>query len=57
MNPIPQFFRPLGRLDLALIACNAGPGFAERYARGKTARCGETREYVRRIPTRPRRRP
>jgi hypothetical protein len=47
-----QLFRKFGRLDLALIAYNAGPGFAERYAKGEVALYGETREYVRRILTR-----
>src|SRR5205085_8213029 len=32
-----------GRLDLALVAYNAGPTFAERYARGAAALYGETR--------------
>jgi hypothetical protein len=36
-------------LDLALIAYNAGPGYAERYSRGKTFLYGETRQYVRSI--------
>jgi hypothetical protein len=34
-------------LDLALIAYNAGPGYAERYSQGKVALYGETRQYVR----------
>jgi soluble lytic murein transglycosylase-like protein len=34
-------------LDLALIAYNAGPGYAERYAQGKVSLYGETRQYVR----------
>ena len=36
-------------LDLALIAYNAGPGFAERYSRGKASLYGETRQYVRSV--------
>ena len=36
-------------LDLALIAYNAGPGYAERYSRGKASLYGETRQYVRSI--------
>jgi hypothetical protein len=32
--------------DLALIAYNAGPGYAERYSRGKAFLYGETRQYV-----------
>ena len=35
-----------GGLELALVAYNAGPGFAERYARGQAALYGETRAYV-----------
>jgi len=38
-----------GRLDLALIAYNGGPGFDERYLRGQTALYGETRDYVRKV--------
>jgi soluble lytic murein transglycosylase-like protein len=38
-----------GGLELALVAYNAGPGFAERYARGQAALYGETRDYVRRV--------
>jgi hypothetical protein len=34
-------------LDLALIAYNAGPGYAERYAQGRVSLYGETRQYVR----------
>jgi soluble lytic murein transglycosylase-like protein len=41
-----------GAVELALIAYNAGPGFAERYARGQAALYGETREYVRQVLTR-----
>jgi soluble lytic murein transglycosylase-like protein len=47
-----QLLQKFGRLDLALVAYNAGPGFAERYSRGQAALYGETREYVRRILTR-----
>ncbi len=36
-------------LDLALIAYNAGPGYAERYSRGKSSLYGETRQYVRSV--------
>jgi soluble lytic murein transglycosylase-like protein len=31
-----------GGVELALVAYNAGPGFAQRYARGKTVLYGET---------------
>jgi hypothetical protein len=36
-------------LDLALIAYNAGPGYAERYSRGKASLYGETRQYLRSV--------
>ena len=41
-----QMLRKFGAVDLALVAYNAGPGFAERYIRGQAALYGETREYV-----------
>jgi soluble lytic murein transglycosylase-like protein len=41
-----------GRVDLALVAYNGGPGYARRYLRGETALYGETREYVRRVLSR-----
>jgi soluble lytic murein transglycosylase-like protein len=44
-----QLMRMFGGVELALVAYNAGPGFAQRYARGQTALYGETREYVRRV--------
>ncbi len=44
-----QLLRMFGTLDLALVAYNAGPGFAERYARGKTGLYGETRDYLARV--------
>ena len=44
-----QLLRMFGGVELALIAYNAGPGFAQRYARGQTALYGETRDYVRRV--------
>jgi len=40
-------FKTFKDLELALIAYNAGPGYAERYAQGKAALYGETRQYVR----------
>jgi soluble lytic murein transglycosylase-like protein len=39
--------RMFGRLDLALVAYNGGPGYAQRYARGHAVLYGETRAYVR----------
>jgi soluble lytic murein transglycosylase-like protein len=44
-----QQLRAFGGLELALVAYNAGPGFAQRYASGQTALYGETRAYVRSI--------
>lgn len=47
-----QMLQTFGNLELALIAYNAGPGFAQRYARGQTALYGETRAYVRSVLSR-----
>jgi soluble lytic murein transglycosylase-like protein len=44
-----QLLRMFGKVELALVAYNAGPGFAERYARGLTSLYGETRQYVARV--------
>lgn len=44
-----QLLRKFGAVDLALVAYNAGPGFAERYIRGQAALYGETRDYVRNV--------
>jgi soluble lytic murein transglycosylase-like protein len=41
--------RGFGGVERALIAYNAGPGFAARLARGEAALYGETRDYVRRV--------
>jgi hypothetical protein len=41
-----QMLKKFGSIDLALVAYNAGPGFAERYLRGQAALYGETRDYV-----------
>ncbi len=49
---LAEQLRQFGRLELALVAYNGGPGFAQRYARGETALYGETRDYVRRVLTR-----
>jgi len=44
-----HLLREFGGLELALVAYNAGPGFAQRYARGGIALYGETRAYVRSV--------
>jgi soluble lytic murein transglycosylase-like protein len=44
-----QLVRMFGGIELALVAYNAGPGFAQRYARGQAVLYGETREYVKRV--------
>jgi soluble lytic murein transglycosylase-like protein len=44
-----QLLRMFGGLELALVAYNGGPGYAQRYARGQTALYGETRDYVRKV--------
>ena len=41
--------KAFGGIELALIAYNAGPGFAQRYATGQVALYGETRAYVKKI--------
>jgi hypothetical protein len=41
-----QLLRMFGGLELALIAYNGGPGYAQRYARGQVALYGETRDYM-----------
>jgi soluble lytic murein transglycosylase-like protein len=38
-----------GGLELALVAYNGGPGYAQRYARGQAVLYGETRDYVRKV--------
>ena len=49
---LAEQLRQFGGLELALIAYNGGPGFAQRYAKGETALYGETRDYVRRVVAR-----
>ena len=44
-----QLLKMFGGVELALVAYNAGPGFAQRYARGQAVLYGETREYVKRV--------
>lgn len=41
--------RAFGSVERALIAYNAGPGFAQRLARGEAVLYGETRDYVARV--------
>jgi hypothetical protein len=48
----PSLLRMFGGVELALVAYNAGPGFAQRYARGQAVLYGETREYVKRVLSR-----
>ncbi len=49
MRYLAQQLRTCGLLELALIAYNAGPSFAQRDAAGHTPLYGETRQYVRRV--------
>jgi soluble lytic murein transglycosylase-like protein len=44
-----QLLRMFGGIELALVAYNGGPGYAQRYARGQVALYGETRDYVRKV--------
>jgi soluble lytic murein transglycosylase-like protein len=46
---LSQLLKTFGGVEMALVAYNAGPGFAQRYARGQTALYGETRVYVRNV--------
>jgi soluble lytic murein transglycosylase-like protein len=47
-----QLLKRFGGLEMALVAYNAGPGYAVRFARGQAALYGETRDYVRRVLSR-----
>ena len=38
-----------GKIELALVAYNGGPGYAQRYAAGHAVLYGETRAYVRSV--------
>jgi soluble lytic murein transglycosylase-like protein len=49
-----QMLQLFGGVEMALVAYNAGPGFARRYARGQTALYGETRGYVAKVLARAR---
>ncbi len=44
-----QLLKMFGGLELALVAYNGGPGYAQRYARGQVALYGETRDYVQKV--------
>ena len=44
-----QLLKMFGSVELALVAYNGGPGYAQRYARGQAALYGETRDYVKRV--------
>ena len=44
-----QLLKIFGGVELALVAYNGGPGYAQRYARGQAALYGETRDYVKRV--------
>jgi hypothetical protein len=46
---VAELLKTFGGTELALVAYNAGPGFARRYARRETALYGETREYVQKV--------
>jgi soluble lytic murein transglycosylase-like protein len=46
---ISELLRMFGQTELALIAYNAGPGYARRYARREAALYGETRDYVKKV--------
>ena len=45
--PVPsRVERRVDEINTGLIAYNAGPGLAQRYARGEATLYGETRDYV-----------
>ncbi len=46
---LADLLQMFGATDMALIAYNGGPGFAQRYAKGETALYGETRDYVKEV--------
>ena len=49
VRSVAEMLRTFGSTELALIAYNAGPGYARRYARREVALYGETRNYVRNV--------
>jgi soluble lytic murein transglycosylase-like protein len=46
---LSELLKMFGGVELALIAYNAGPGLARRYARGEATLYGETRDYVNQV--------
>jgi len=46
---LASLLRAFKTVDRALIAYNAGPGFADRFIRGQAVLYGETREFVRKV--------
>jgi hypothetical protein len=46
---LSQLLKMFGGTELALVAYNGGPGYAQRYARGEVPLYGETRDYVKRV--------
>lgn len=49
---LAELIKMFGGVELALVAYNAGPGFAERYAKGQISLYGETRDYVQQVMAR-----
>lgn len=46
---LSELLKMFGGVELALVAYNAGPGFASRYAKREVSLYGETRDYVRQV--------
>jgi soluble lytic murein transglycosylase-like protein len=46
---LASLLRAFTSVEQALVAYNAGPGFAQRFARGQAALYGETREFVKAV--------
>jgi soluble lytic murein transglycosylase-like protein len=46
---LAEMLKMFGGVELALVAYNAGPGLAQRYARGEATLYGETRDYVKQV--------
>jgi|GEM_PF-2267547 len=49
---LAALIKMFGGVELALVAYNAGPGFAERYAKGQISLYGETLDYVQQVMAR-----